>query len=201
MKRIEEKKTHQPPWEYQRGPTTTHCPTMSSLCLCAPTRPGGELIEEWPTSPAHLRRKKDVRFSESASLYVYEMDTTPVNVLYYTSSERSFISKRDTVQEAIRIRRLLRVGLEASGQDVPTLDKCGLEGHEIVGLEHLVLFKVPKKISKMRKYHSQKVLLEQEKLRAEFQDDPTRLAAAAAILSEKSSLQARGRALVAFRMK
>lgn len=194
--------------KYQPDPTTTvHCPSMidqyrrpRASSLCAPTRPG-ELIEDWPTSPAHLRCEKGVRFSVSASLYVYEKTTTPVHELYYTSSERSFISKRDTVQEAVRIRRLLSNGMEASGEDVPTLAQCGVEGHEIVGIEHLVLFKVPKKISKIRKHHSQMVLLEQEKQRAELQVDPSRLAAEAAFLSEKSSLQARGRAAAAFRFK
>ncbi|KAL7430832.1 hypothetical protein ACHAXM_002374 [Skeletonema potamos] len=197
--------------KYQNGPTTmasVYCtssmidqfrrPRASSLC--APTRPG-ELIEEWPASPAHLRCQKGVRFSESSALYVYEKTTTPVNELFYTSSERSVLSKRDTVQEAVRIRRLVRDGMEASGEDVPTLAQCGVEGSEIVGIEHLVLFKVPRKISKIRKHHSQMVLLEQEKQRAEFQDDPSRLAAEAAVLSEKSSIQARNRAVAAFHFK
>lgn len=161
----------------------------------------GEMIEEWPTSTNHLRVEKAVSFSEFSSLYSYEKATPRANELFYTSSERSFISRRDTVQEAIRIRRMLRVRMEASGEDVPTLAQCGLEGHEIVGIEHLVLHKVPKKTSKIRKHHSQIVLQEQEKQRTSCQNDPDRLAAESAIISEKSSLQARRRADVALNVK
>ncbi len=173
-------------------------PRASSLCT---TNRPGEMIEEWPTSPAHLRVEKAVSFSEFSSLYSYEKASTPANILFYTGSDRS-ISKRDTVQEAVRIRRMLRAGMEASGEGVPTMAQCGLEGHEIVGLEHLVLHKVPKKSSKIRKHHSQIVLMEQEKQRRmENRVDPARLAAQSAILSEKSSLQARRRADVALSIK
>lgn len=170
-------------------------PRASSLVEHRP----GEMIEDWPTSPAHQRA---VSFSEFSSLYSYEKAMTPANELFYTSSERTFISRRDTVQEAARIRRVLRVGMEASDSDVPpTLAQCGLEGHEIVGIEHLVPHKVPKKTSKIRKLHSQNVLQEQEKQRTSSRNDPDRLAAQSAIISEKSSLQARTRADVAFSMK
>ena len=164
------------------------------------TRPG-EMIEEWPTSPHLHPRQRAVSFSEFSSLYPYEKATTPVKELFYTRSERKFISKRDTVQEAVRIRGLLRERIEASGEDVPTLAQCGLESCEIVGIEHLVLNKVPKKISKVRRHHSEKVLLEQEKQRTARQNDPVRLAAESAVFSKKSSLQARRRADIALSIK
>lgn len=176
-------------------------PVASSLASSLLEHRPGEMIEEWPTSPAHLRVEKAVSFSEFSSLYSYEKAMVPANELFYTSSERSFISRRDTVQEATRIRRMLRVRMGASGEDVPTLSQCGLEGHEIVGIEHLVLHNVPKKTSKIRKHHSQIVLQEQEKQRTSCQNDPDRLAAQSAITSEKSSLQARRRADVALKIK
>ena len=166
-------------------------PRASSMSESA--RPG-EMIEEWPTSSARLRRTRAVSFSEFSSLYSYEKATTPVNELFYTKSERKYISKRDTVQEAIRIRSKLREGIKASGEDVPNLAQCCLESHEVVGIEHLVLHKVPKKISNVRKNHSEKVLLEQKTQRAARQNDPGRLAAESALISEKSSLEERRRA-------
>mmetsp|Transcript_34507 Transcript_34507/g.70599 ORF Transcript_34507/g.70599 Transcript_34507/m.70599 type:complete len:215 (+) Transcript_34507:92-736(+) len=200
--------------EYRSGPTSapgaTSHPSMNepwkrprprTSSLCKPTRPG-EMIEEWPTSlDGHLHLKKSVSFSEFSAMYPYEKTYTPVNELFYTSSERKFMSKRDTVQEAIRIRRALSDGMDASGEDIPTLAQCGLKGHELVGIEHLVLHKVPKNISKLRKHHSQMVLQEQEKQRAVYQNDPVRLAAESAIDSKKSSLQARKRADIAFSIK
>eukprot|EP00984_Skeletonema_dohrnii_P029223 scaffold19669_cov93-Skeletonema_dohrnii-CCMP3373.AAC.2 len=199
--------------EYRSGPTSasasgaTSYPSMNepwkrprASSLCKPTRPG-EMIEEWPTSLDRLHLKKSVSFSEFSAIYPYEKTYIPVNELFYTSSERKVMSKRDTVQEAIRIRRARSDGMDASGEEIPTLAQCGLKGHELVGIEHLVLHKVPKSISKIRKHHSQMVLQEQEKQRAEYQNDPVRLAAESAIDSKKSLLQARKRADIAFSIK
>lgn len=180
----------------QSGPTLGR---LRASSLCAPTRPGEHLIEEWPTSRTSSAApiRKGFHFAEISSLHLYQK-STPVNDLYYSSSERSFISNRDTVQEAVRIRRLLRNGIAASGADVPTLAQCGLIHDELVGLEHLTLSKVPKKMSKIRKHHSQVVLAEQRKQRASCQEDPSHLAKVSLSLSQKSAVQARRRAAVAW---
>jgi len=180
----------------QSGPTQGR---LRAASLCSPTRPGEHLIEEWPTSRTSSAApiRKGVHFAEISSLHLYKK-CTPVNDLYYSSSERSFISNRDTVQEAVRIRRLLRNGIAASGADIPTLAQCGLIHDELVGLEHLVLSKVPKKISKIRKHHSRVVLAEQMEQRASCQEDPSHLAKVSLSLSQKSAVQARRRAAVAW---
>ena len=179
----------------QSGPTQGR---LRAASLCSPTRPGEHLIEEWPTSrTSSAPIRKGVHFAEISSLHLYKK-CTPVNDLYYSSSERSFISNRDTVQEAVRIRRLLRNGIAASGADIPTLAQCGLIHDELVGLEHLVLSKVPKKISKIRKHHSRVVLAEQMEQRASCQEDPSHLAKVSLSLSQKSAVQARRRAAVAW---
>jgi hypothetical protein len=166
--------------------------------LRAASLPGEHLIEEWPTSrTSSAPVRKGVHFAEISSLHLYKK-CTPVNDLYYSSSERSFISNRDTVQEAVRIRRLLRNGIAAIGADIPTLAQCGLIHDELVGLEHLVLSKVPKKISKIRKHHSRVVLAEQRKQQASCQEDPSHLAKVSLSLSQKSAIQARRRAAVAW---
>lgn len=189
---------------YQRiGSTAVNFQRMSedpfwnsrASSLREPTR-HGELIEDWPTSPDRCCEKGAVRFASRSCLHIFEK-TTPVNELYYTSTERSVISKRDTVQEAIRIRKLLRDGIAASGEDVPTLAQCGLQHEELVGLEHLVLSKVPTKISKIRKHHAQKVLKEQGNQKAALRDDASQLAKVSATSSNKSSVQAWRRAVVA----
>lgn len=156
------------------------------------------LLEEWPDRPTRReeqrRKKKSVRFADSAFLHLFDKDTKSAKRLSYSKSDRKDFT-RFTLMEAVRIKKLLEsIPEESRGSVLEQLEMCNVEVEEVIGIELLVLEKSQKKIVKRRRILVQLTMLEQEKQRAAGHNDPNVLAETSIYISEKSILQARRRA-------
>lgn len=180
-----------------------------------PETEADELIEDWPRcmsysvnsrdwqNPSKQLQPKLVTFSEQSIMHIYHPDPLYTRFKSYSKSDHKGFSS-EVLSEAIRIKRLVKA---AQGTSSNTKDsfKYLLKNNivsidEILGIEHLVLGKSPKKLLKERQGHYREVLAEQrrqcrtEKMKNDF---ALELAKCSARSSTKSAKRARIRGAMA----
>mmetsp|Transcript_5782 Transcript_5782/g.12644 ORF Transcript_5782/g.12644 Transcript_5782/m.12644 type:complete len:254 (+) Transcript_5782:277-1038(+) len=180
-----------------------------------PETKAGELIEDWPRcmscsdnspdwqNPCKQLQPKLVTFSEQSIMHIYHPDPLYTRFKSYSKSDRKGFTS-EALSEAIRIKRLVKA---AQGTSFNTKDsfKYLLKNNivsvdEILGIEHLVLGKSPKKLLKERQVHYREVMVEQrrqcrvEKMKNDFVQE---LAECSARSSIKSAKRARIRGAMA----
>mmetsp|Transcript_16688 Transcript_16688/g.28709 ORF Transcript_16688/g.28709 Transcript_16688/m.28709 type:complete len:163 (-) Transcript_16688:74-562(-) len=148
-----------------------------------------ELIEDWPHNLTKTE-VKCIRFSDTHRMYQYRTDLVyEASKSFTKADQKSF--RRDSLQEAIRIKRALVSREKKSGGGAR--EKEHIEPFEVVGLEHLILDD-PRKHLRRRKNHVEAVLTEQATQKNEGCNDDKRLAMRSQILSKGTKLQAQHRA-------